>query len=353
VRTLFSFICCLLSIFISAQKIRGFADTIGFAHKAKQMDSVIARIGRIQVNELSHYGRNEMPWKAVIAPHDDYTYTGYLYPLALRQVKAKTVILIGVAHKAKRFNLENTMVFEDFAYWNAPYGKVKVSDFRGELISALPKNSFVVHDSCHAVEHSLEAEIPFLQYYNKGFEIIPILIPYMNYDTMTVLSKKLATAISRVMLKHKLVLGKSVAIVISNDAVHYGDQDWGGKNFARFGTDSTGYKNAVGLEQEIIHNCIAGELKPERVKKFTDYTVQKENYKEYNWTWCGRYSVPFGMLTTYYLNATFSNQALKGYYLHYSTSLLNKHIPVSDLGMGVTAVCNLHHWVGYLAAGFR
>jgi hypothetical protein len=59
------------------------------------------------------------------------------------------------------------------------------------------------------------------------------------------------------------------------------------------------------------------------------------------------------MLLTNHLPGMYFGKRLTGYSLGYSTSLQNKHIPVSDLGMGVTAVCNLHHWVGYLAAGFR
>jgi MEMO1 family protein len=350
-------ICIFLSAYTSysqGKRTRTFADTIGFAHKAAQMDSVIARINRLQVKELKQHAVNGKDWKTIISPHDDYTYTGYLYPLALKTIKAKTVILIGVAHKAKKFNLENAMIFDAFSQWDAPYGAVKVSDLRNEILLNLSSGSYVIHDSCQMIEHSLEAEIPFLQYYNREMEIIPILIPYMNFDTMSVLSQKLAKAISLVIKKHGLVWGKDLSIVISNDAVHYGDEDWGGKNFARFGTDSLGYKKAVAYEKNIISICIAGELKPERVKRFTEYTLQANNYKEYNWTWCGRYSVPFGMLTTFYLNKQLGHQKISGIPFAYSTSLQNKHIPVSDLGgMGVTAVCNMHHWVGYLAAGFK
>jgi AmmeMemoRadiSam system protein B len=336
-------------IFIPAQKIRGFADTVGFAHTAWQMDSVMKRIERFQGKLITDTTMKEA-WKTVIAPHDDYTYTGYLYPRALKDIKSNTVILIGVAHVAKRFKLEDKMIFDSFDYWKGPYGKIKVSPLRKEIISKLPKDAYLVHDSCQSAEHSLEAEIPFLQYYNKKIEIVPILIPYMNFSTMEKLAQLLASSIESVMKQHGLQWGKDFAIVISNDAVHYGDEEWGGRNFARFGCDSAGYDQAMTFEKDFISKCILGELKPERVSIFSKITLRANDYKEYKWTWCGRYSVPFGMLTTYYLGGS---KKLNGYFLGYSTSLQNNHIPVSDLHMGVTAVCTMHHWVGYLAAGFK
>lgn len=351
-----------LLLFFSASysqsvKLRNFADTVGFAHLPWQMDTIMARINRDAGHIL--YSKNKTLtnvdyWKTVISPHDDYTYTGYMYPLVLSKVKAKTIILIGVAHKARKFKLEGQMVFDNFDYWKGPYGSVKVSALRNDIIRQLPEKTFLIHDSCQAAEHSLEAIIPFLQYYNRSVEIIPILIPYMNFETMNALSTTLSNAIAKLLKEKKLEFGKDVAIVISNDAVHYGDTDWGGKNFARFGTDSAGYKKAVTFEHEILNNCILNTIQKEKIKLFTEYTTQKENYKEYNWTWCGRYSVPFGMLTTLYINEALRLKPVSGHLLDYSNSLQNKHISVNDLGgMGITAPCNLKHWVGYVAVGFN
>lgn len=41
--------------------------------------------------------------------------------------------------------------------------------------------------------------------------------------------------------------GRDFCIVISTDAVHYGDKEWGGKNYAPYGTDSAGYAKADGM----------------------------------------------------------------------------------------------------------
>ncbi|MEZ5000386.1 MAG: AmmeMemoRadiSam system protein B [Bacteroidales bacterium] len=36
---------------------------------------------------------------------------------------------------------------------------------------------YLVNDSMHNIEHSLESMVPFLQYYNREVEIVPILVP--------------------------------------------------------------------------------------------------------------------------------------------------------------------------------
>jgi hypothetical protein len=48
-----------------------------------------------------------------------------------------------------------------------------------------------------------------------------------------------------------------------------------------------------------------------------------------------------------------TREPLTGVPAGYSTSIANKPLPVSDLGMGVTAPAKLTHWVGYAAVGYK
>jgi MEMO1 family protein len=338
-------------------KIRHMVDTVGFSVRPEQMDAFMKYA---EENEAANIKKvlsdanvnSSTAWKTVISPHDDYTYVGYLYPALLQNVKAKTIILIGVCHKAKQFNLENKIIFDGYTHWKMPYGNIPVSDLRNEIIGQMNGDYYEVHDSMQAVEHSVEAIIPFLQYYNKDIEIISILVPYMPYDRMDEISSSLSQAIKNAANRNNLVWGKDYAIVISTDAVHYGDEDWGGKNYAIYGTDTAGYKQAVSREYEIIDNCLSGKILPDKVKKFVGYTVKEDNFRDYKWTWCGRYSVPFGLLTTYHLQKLYGED-LSGVLLKYATSIDHSHIPVANLRMGVTAPANSHHWVGYAAIGYR
>ncbi|HZX63024.1 MAG TPA: AmmeMemoRadiSam system protein B [Bacteroidales bacterium] len=341
----------------SAIRLRQPVDTVGFASHALQMDSVMSRITRLNkhVQDISNSyaiagSRNFQ--KAAICPHDDYVYAGWLYPEVLKNIHANTIIVFGVAHKAKKFNVENRLVFDSFDEWKEPYGNVTISDLREEIMKTLPSESYLVHDSLQQAEHSVEAIIPFLQYYNRKIRIISILVPYMPYEKMNQLSEQLATGIGKVLKAKGLKWGRDVAFVMSTDAVHYGDEDWGGSNYAFYGCDDKGFNAAKAHEMEIINGSLTGTMDPEKARKFTQFTLREEDYKAYKWTWCGRYSVPFGLLTIMKMQAAASGKLLQGIFIGYGTSLDEPRLKVSDLGMGTTANATMHHWVGYAGISY-
>ena len=337
--------------------VRPMADTVGFAQYDWQTDSIMARIKALQIDLVYQTYLFDDPdpesgWKTVVCPHDDYAYAGYLYPEILRDVKASTVIIFGVAHKARQFELENRIVFDSYTSWHGPYGDIKISPIRDEIMNNLPEEVFIVHDSMQTIEHAVEALLPFLQYFNREVEIVSILVPYMSFDRMNEISEILAAAIQKTVSQRGWQWGKDYAIAISSDAVHYGDRDWGGKNFARFGTDKQGYLKAVAYEKEIISNCLMGKISPQKLERFTKYTVKANDYKQYKWTWCGRYSVPLGLLTSNYI-AELQGTSFYGILSSYGTSIDHPKLKVEDLNMGITAPANDHHWVGYAAAGYK
>ncbi|WP_167615106.1 AmmeMemoRadiSam system protein B [Maribellus sediminis] len=335
-------------------RVRQVVDTVGFAHLSWQMDSVLFRINKDFGSELDAVSQStETPWRAAICPHDDYTYASWLYPAVLKNIEAKTVIIFGVAHRALNFKLEDRIVFDSFDAWQGPKGEVQVSPLRDKIIQQLPEELYVVHDSMQMIEHSVESMLPFLQMQNPETEIISILVPFMSSAKMETIAGQLATAIKSVTSADQLVWGKDFSILITTDAVHYGDEEWGGSNYARFGCDSTGYRQAVALEREIIHNCFTGELTDEQPNRFISYTVKDDDFRQYKWTWCGRYSVPLGLKVALKLQQEENATPLTGVPLGYETSISQKHIPVDDLNMGRTAIATPHHWVGYAAVGFK
>jgi MEMO1 family protein len=342
-----------------APKRRGLADTIGFAHLERQIEAVVQRItaqhgakieGLLEDNDVAPGDR----WRMAIAPHDDYAYAGLMYPLVLRNVAAPLVIIFGVAHKARRLGLENQLVFDSFTHWSGPYGDIPISALRERIMAALPEGSYCVNDEMQRIEHSVEAKLPFLQHFHRRLEILPILVPFMSYARMNELAAHLARAIARIMDRDQLEWGTDISLVSSTDAVHYGDQGWDGKNFAIYGADAAGYASALAHEQQIMHDCFQGDLRPDKIESFTRYTLDDHDHREYKWTWCGRYSVPVGLLTAWHLQQLLGAAPLEGKILGYSTSLDDQRIKVDDLdGMGVTAPATIRHWVGYAAVGFR
>lgn len=354
----------ILMIFLSClhlnaqKKIRQPIDTIGFATNAWQMDSVVNRINRIYGSGIDSMCRRNFPdektpLRLAICPHDDYTYAGFLYESVIPHIKAKTVIIFGVAHKAKFFKVEQKLVFDNFDEWKEPYGNTRISALREDIIKKLPKDEYIINDSLQQAEHSIEAIVPFLQYHNRDVQIIPILIPAMDFSMMKKYSMELARVIDKVMKDKNLKWKEDIAILISNDAVHYGDEDWGGKNYATYGCDTAGYENALNHENEIIDNSLLPQLDTSTIHKFFNYTVQPGKWREYQWPWCGLYTVPFGLLTGMYLSQIRNEERLNGINLGYSTSVDHKPLPVDDLNMGKTAVATLHHWVGFAAIGYK
>jgi MEMO1 family protein len=325
--------------------VRPLKDTVGFAQYSWQMDSLMARIGR------KGWRKSEaLPWKLVICPHDDYTYVGSLYPEILQNVKAPNLILIGVAHRAGQYGIEDSLVFDSYSYWKGPWKNAPISPLREELFSLLKKKYAIVNDTLHKVEHSVEALIPFLQYFIRNISIVPIIVPAMSPDRMKECGKGLADAIKVVARKHNWKWGTDYAIVVTTDAVHYGNQDWGGIDRAYFGCDPKGNEKARKHEYGIIDSCLKGEVGPENFRLFSDFTLNANNFREYKWTWCGRYCVPVALYTAYYLNGS---SPIKGEVAGYSTSITGFHIPVDDIRMGRTAIAADCHWVGYAAVGYR
>ena len=343
----------------AAIKRRGLADMVGFAHLDRQIDALMQRIDRQDAATLARALRDKGisaadRWRMAIAPHDDYAYVGYLYPLVLANIKAGTVIVFGVAHKARQLDLEDQLIFDSFTHWRGPYRDIAVSPLRERIMSKLPEGSYRVSDEMQSIEHSVEAKLPFLQYYNRAVRFVPILVPFMSYARMTELALPLAHAIAAIMNDERLEWGTDIALLSSTDAVHYGDEGWGGKDFAFYGADAEGYEKALLHERRIMRDCFEGELQPERIERFTRYTLDDHDHREYKWTWCGRYSVPFGLLVAWHLQQLRRARPLTGTILGYATSVDNARVKVDDLeGMGVNAPATLHHWVGYASIGFR
>ncbi len=330
---------------ISEITVRLPVDTVGFAQYSWQMDTLMSRLDREGWKKTKG-----LPWKLAICPHDDYTYVGTLYPEILQNIKAPNLILLGVAHKAAQLGIEDSLVFDTYNFWKGLRKNVAISPAREELLTMLKCKFAMVSDTMHKIEHSVESMIPFLQYFNKEISIVPILVPAMNQDRMEECGKALAYAIKMVAEKHGWEWGKDYAIIVTTDAVHYGNEDWGGVDRAYFGCDEAGNLKALAYEQEIINNCLAGKVTPDNFKLFSTYTLKPDNYKEYKWTWCGRYSVPTALYASYYLN---DSQPLTGEFIGYSTSITSQHVHVDDIRMGRTAIATNCHWVGYAALGYR
>jgi hypothetical protein len=91
----------------------------------------------------------------------------------------------------------------------------------------------------------------------------------------------------------------------------------------------------------------------EKIRGFYHSKVKRDNYKEYKWTWCGRYSIPFGLLLSEDLAKAQELNSVSGRFIDYSTRISDKPLPVEDIGMEHTAPANIRRWIGYAVVGYE
>lgn len=334
-------------------------DVVGFASTAAQMDAVVSQCDSLAAPRLAELrSSGVLPADAAIAagvcPHDDYYYAGRLYSLLLPHVRARTVIVFGVFHKARLFDCRDRLVFDSYKEWHGPYGPVKVSPVREEILERLPREDFVVDNDMQMVEHSVEAIVPFLQAYNRDVEIVSILVPHMDWETIDRLAGHLAEILAVLSRERGWRMGRDICLISSCDAAHYGDSGWGGQNFADLGTDTRGYQAAVDRDRGLAEDYLSGPIELSRLRDFLYRCVKAEDVTQYEITWCGRFSVPFGLNVASRLAEKLESPPLLGRLLDYGTSVSEASLDAGGLaGLGATAPNNLHHWVGYAAIAYR
>lgn len=349
----------LSRITIPAQgDLRGLVDTVGFAHRAEQMDFVVQKAEELEKEAIlknqKKFGLTEdSRFIFGICPHDDYMLAGRTYVHIQRYIHAKTVILLGNAHWSETFKIRNRFIFGDFKEWRGPYGPIPISSLRAEILKELPENDYTVNRTVVATEHSLEALVPFLQHYNRNVEIVPILVPFTEWRRMDRLADDLAGAVARVLKRHGLKLGEDVAILCSTDGQHYGDYGWSYYNYHPFGCTPDGYKKAMALDEELVTRYLTGPATTERVHKLFGRLIDEKNISNYRITWCGRFSVTMATDFAIHLTEKMQHRRLQGVFLRHSSSIHDRWLPLWKLGMGITGDTNLHHFVTYIAVGFK
>lgn len=146
---------------------------------------------------------------AIIAPHAGYVYSGQVAAYAYKTVcghNYDAVIVLGPSHRAA---FSGVSIFS-FGGYETPLGIVPIDE---ELAKQIKKNSKLVSDipAAHLQEHSLEIQLPFLQYVLGDFSFVPLVMGDQGADTC----QELARAI------YASVKGRKILIVGSSDLSHF------------------------------------------------------------------------------------------------------------------------------------
>lgn len=149
------------------------------------------------------------PPKAIVAPHAGYVYSGSVAASAyvgLRDVRdrIRRVVLLGPSHRVAFRGLATTSAVA----FETPLGPVPID--RDACEEALGFPQVQVMDEAHALEHSLEVHLPFLQVLLEDFELVPFSVgDAVAEDVAAVLEA--------------LWGGDETLIVVSSDLSHYYD----------------------------------------------------------------------------------------------------------------------------------
>ena len=328
------------------QNIRPARDSIGFCWNANEMNHFMNFLSK-QNPKAEDEDKNLI---AAISVHDDYLYAGNVYFPLYKHIKTKEVIIFGVTHGTVRKELgpqSNVLILDDFSKWIGPYKDVEISPLREMIKSRLPKDDFIVSNKAHSIEHSIEALIPFLQYYNRDIKITPIMITQMSYERMNEISDTLAAIVFDYAKVNNLELGKDIFFLISNDANHYGEDF----NNSPYGLDSVAHKIATDNDKEIIKRDLVGELTTEKIFNIKE-DLWPDSMKTNVPLWCGRYPIVFGLQTVEKVVAKFGEDKIYGKLYKYSDTFTEKVLPIKNTSMGLTAIFSYKHWCGWFTEGF-
>ena len=166
--------------------------------------------------ELARYldkvppGRLSGPVLGGVVPHAGWVYSGptaaHLY--ARVDPAVETVVLLGAVH---HWGVDAPSVYPDGA-WRSPLGDCLVD---GELADALISSPDSVVGSsreAHAHEHSIEVQVPFVQYLAPEARILPLAVP----------PSRLALTAGQQLARAILGLNRRAVMIASSDLTHYG-----------------------------------------------------------------------------------------------------------------------------------
>jgi AmmeMemoRadiSam system protein B len=332
----------------SSGDVRGQRDTVGYPSTAQAMAKAWALSSQGPPPE-SLGGRAAPGVLGVIGPHDDYVYAARVYRQVFPLVTAKTVVIVGVFHRYSRFGERDRLVFDDYRAWRSPDGEIAVSALRRDLIAALPADMAVQDAAAHDLEHSVEGIAYFLHHARRDVEIVPILVPAASFERFQSMAASLGEALARAMQRRDWTLGRDVAIVISNDGTHYGDDF----RYAPHGAGGVeAFLRAMQHDRDLVHETLAGPVDVAQVRRFFSTVVDPAPPDEYRVPWCGRFAVTFGTMLLRETAARLGLPRPRGVPLSLGVSVDTPELALRDVGMGPTAPANLYHFVTHPAVAY-
>jgi len=193
----------------------------------------------------------ELPEKIVsgIVPHAGWVFSGSLAGCVFAAIKkanlqVETFIILGAAHS---YFGPLPGVFDN-GYWETPLGQIEIDKKFAEAVT--DTEQAVSSTDAHLGEHSIEVQVPFIQYLFPQARLVPIIVPPVQASIG--LGKRLAEII--------LSSESEIVCVGSTDLTHYGPR----YGFEPQGTGSSAIRWASEVnDQKFIEQAV--RLKPDKM----------------------------------------------------------------------------------------
>lgn len=150
----------------------------------------------------------------VISPHAGFEYSGSVAGAVFSSVDIpKKLIILGPSHRS----VQSHFAIMREGTWETPLGNVSVDANLAELVMS-HSNIITEDDNAHSQEHSLEVQIPFIQFFEEDIAIVPISIAYhAAFEELEELGKAIS--------KGTKESNEEIMIVASTDMSHYVSQE--------------------------------------------------------------------------------------------------------------------------------
>jgi AmmeMemoRadiSam system protein B len=151
---------------------------------------------------------------AAISPHAGYMYSGGVAGAVFSQIKIpESVVILGPNHRG----LGARVAVESTGSWEMPMGAVPINETLARLIIDKAGDTIQADPEAHAMEHSIEVQIPFLQALQADLTIVPICVSHIVLTACEQVGLALADVVRD--------YGKPVLLVASTDMTHYESQE--------------------------------------------------------------------------------------------------------------------------------
>ena len=178
-------------------------------------NSFLSSLGVGEIPKLNTFEGTDYPIN-IMVPHAGYQYSGpiasYGYCQIVQEGFPEVFIILSPNHTGYGTEVS---VFKE-GQWSTPLGDVDVdSEFAESIIefSTIASEDY----SAHIHEHSIEVQLPFLQYFSDDFKIVPITMGSQTFTASSDLAKAIFEAGEK--------LDKSYCVIASTDLSHFNNQE--------------------------------------------------------------------------------------------------------------------------------